>query len=211
MEKKTQQRVLESACAIFAQKGFRQTTVAEICEQAGANVAAVNYYFRNKESLYQEVWQRASEVSEEKYGFDGIDLSNDIEWLKRHVSNRVRSILDNGPAGCFPRLLQREFSDRSPMANDLREKFLAPKLLEIEAVVQRLLGSGATSLQVRCCTMNIVGLHAFLNIGKEVRSRMFDDGEPSTDQIDKVVEQMQAFALSAVDGVRKAIDEGGLS
>ena len=36
-------KLLESACRIFAEKGYRDATVAEICEAAGANVAAINY------------------------------------------------------------------------------------------------------------------------------------------------------------------------
>ena len=33
----TQQRLLEAACVQFAEKGFHEATIAEICEQAGAN------------------------------------------------------------------------------------------------------------------------------------------------------------------------------
>jgi len=57
--KETQEQVLEAALEVFARKGYRETTVAEICRAAGANVAAVNYHFGGKEQLYAEVWQRA--------------------------------------------------------------------------------------------------------------------------------------------------------
>ena len=52
---KTRQRLLEAAGEIFAEQGFRQTTVRDICARAGANVAAVNYHFGDKEKLYSEV------------------------------------------------------------------------------------------------------------------------------------------------------------
>lgn len=48
------QRILEAAGPIFAQKGFADTKVRDICSQAGVNLAAVNYYFGDKQNLYYE-------------------------------------------------------------------------------------------------------------------------------------------------------------
>ena len=53
----TRSRILNSACELFAEKGYRGARVADICERAGANVAAVNYYFGDKAALYTEAWQ----------------------------------------------------------------------------------------------------------------------------------------------------------
>ena len=44
--------ILESAGEIFAQQGFRRTTVREICKRCKVNLAAINYYFGDKEHLY---------------------------------------------------------------------------------------------------------------------------------------------------------------
>jgi len=67
----TRRRVLECACAIFADKGYRDTTIAEICRQAKANIAAVNYHFGDKETLYGEALQYAFGVANERYPIDG--------------------------------------------------------------------------------------------------------------------------------------------
>jgi hypothetical protein len=54
----TRERLLAGACEIFTKKGYRDATIADICERAGANVAAVNYHFGDKETLYIEEWPR---------------------------------------------------------------------------------------------------------------------------------------------------------
>jgi len=44
---------------IFAGKGYRDATIADICAQARTNVAAVNYHFGDKENLYMAAWRYA--------------------------------------------------------------------------------------------------------------------------------------------------------
>src|ERR1700761_5661167 len=58
-DRTTRQRLLEVAGQVFAEKGFDRTTGKEICEQAGINTAAVNYYYGGIEGLYTAVVQEA--------------------------------------------------------------------------------------------------------------------------------------------------------
>src|SRR5271163_4722221 len=55
----TREHLLEAAGHVFAQKGFEGTTAKEICERAGTNTAAVNYYFGGIEALYGAVMEEA--------------------------------------------------------------------------------------------------------------------------------------------------------
>ena len=52
------QRLLDAAEAVFAEKGFDAAGIREITAQAGCNVAAINYHFGSKENLYREVFRR---------------------------------------------------------------------------------------------------------------------------------------------------------
>lgn len=51
----TRDRLLAAALRIFADRGIASATLREITEEADANVAAVNYYFRSKEELTRTV------------------------------------------------------------------------------------------------------------------------------------------------------------
>jgi AcrR family transcriptional regulator len=60
-------KILESAGEIFADRGFRETTVREICRLAGLNLAAVNDHFGNKERLYLAVIRHNKETAVQKF------------------------------------------------------------------------------------------------------------------------------------------------
>jgi len=55
----TRARLLDAARRLFAERGFEDVTVREICREAGANLALVNYYFGDKLGLYLEVVNQA--------------------------------------------------------------------------------------------------------------------------------------------------------
>src|SRR2546425_13367601 len=48
----TRRRLLEAAGEVFAERGFRDATIREICQRAKANIAAAPYTFGDKEGLY---------------------------------------------------------------------------------------------------------------------------------------------------------------
>jgi AcrR family transcriptional regulator len=60
-------KLLKSAEALFAAKGFREVSVREIAAHAGVNSALVGYYFRGKQSLFNEVYRtHAAPLAQER-------------------------------------------------------------------------------------------------------------------------------------------------
>lgn len=54
----TKEELLNQAQKVFAEVGFKEATVREICKRASANVCLVSYYFGGKEELYMAVFER---------------------------------------------------------------------------------------------------------------------------------------------------------
>ncbi|TXK81020.1 TetR/AcrR family transcriptional regulator [Paenibacillus sp. N3.4] len=50
-------RILLAARKLFAKYGYDATSVRQICEEAGANVALVSYYFGGKESVFHAIFE----------------------------------------------------------------------------------------------------------------------------------------------------------
>lgn len=61
----TFERVLAAGEQLFAQQGYEGTTLRQITQLAGANLAAVNYHYGDKESLFLEILRRRVRVVNE--------------------------------------------------------------------------------------------------------------------------------------------------
>ena len=55
---KTKEDILRTAEVLFARQGYAETSLRQITDEAGVNVAAVNYHFRTKENLLVEILDR---------------------------------------------------------------------------------------------------------------------------------------------------------
>ena len=54
----TEDKILEAANKIFTEKGYAEARVRDIAEQAGVNLALINYYYRSKENLFSIVMRK---------------------------------------------------------------------------------------------------------------------------------------------------------
>src|SRR5689334_1706625 len=95
----TRNRLLEAAGEVFSEVGFRDATVREIVGRAGgANIAAVNYHFRDKEGLYAAVLEHFAHEAVKKYPPHG-GLSPDAspeEQLHAFVRALLLRVFDKG-------------------------------------------------------------------------------------------------------------------
>lgn len=55
-DKNTEDRILEAARLVFIRKGLVGARMQEIADEAGINKALLHYYFRNKEKLFEGIF-----------------------------------------------------------------------------------------------------------------------------------------------------------
>ncbi len=52
----TEKKIFDAATELFLEKGVDRTSVREIANKAGINLALMNYYFRSKENLFDTIF-----------------------------------------------------------------------------------------------------------------------------------------------------------
>lgn len=51
----TKHKIMQEAFVLFGQHGFEGTSVRQIADRSGVNLAAINYHFKSKEGLFWEI------------------------------------------------------------------------------------------------------------------------------------------------------------
>lgn len=196
----TKHRLLEAAGAAFAEAGFAKTTVRDICERAGANLAAVNYHFRTKEALYAEVLTDAHRCALEQHPLtDARDESRPPEdRLRAFVRAFLARILDEGRPAWHGKLMSREMAEPTGALDRLVEESIRPQYELLSQIVRGMLGPDAAHPLVRRCVSSVVGQCLFYHFARPVIARLMPDTRLSNDEIAQLADHIAAFSIGAI-------------
>jgi TetR/AcrR family transcriptional regulator, regulator of cefoperazone and chloramphenicol sensitivity len=198
----TRQRVLEAAGEIFAEQGFHKATVRDICQRAGANIAAVNYHFGDKEGLYTAVLRYAHQCATEKYspemGFASTSDAPAEQRLQLFVSSFLRHIFDEGQPAWHGKLVAREMMEPTQALDVLVKEEIRPRAALLESIVREVLGRRASPERVRLCALSIIGQCIFYHHARPVIMRLDPRQQFSPHDIERVADHVTRFSLAAL-------------
>ncbi|MBI3881126.1 MAG: CerR family C-terminal domain-containing protein [Verrucomicrobia bacterium] len=202
----THRKLLAAAAEVFAEVGFRAATVRQICERAGANIAAVNYHFGDKDALYAEVLKRAYAQALQKYPPDfGLPARATPEQrLRAFVRAFLLRIFDDGPHSHHGKLMAREMIEPTGALDGVVRHGIRPQADTLHDIVRELLGKGAGEKQIRLCSMSVVSQALFYHHCRPVVARMFPDMKFTAKQIEELAEHITRFSLAAIRGYAAA-------
>lgn len=82
----TRNRILDAALRLFRERGFEQTTMRDVADEAGVATGAAYYYYRSKEDLVLAFYLRTDEEAAEIFA-ETIASTKDL-------GKRIRGIID---------------------------------------------------------------------------------------------------------------------
>lgn len=202
----TRQRLLDEASKAFAERGFRNTTVAEICRRAGANIAGVNYHFGSKEVLYREAWLNAHRHMLEAFPPDG-GVSPDASAAER-LRGRIRSMLQRAMSeeGLEFRIMSHEMATPTGLLGRVFQDTIRPLAETMEKIVVDLLGDRADEHTVRLCLLCIIG--PCMQVMHRERLQR-SQGEPpwfGSDMLESMVQHFSTFTLAGMREIRRRME-----
>ena len=196
----TQKRVLDAAGEVFAEVGYRAATVRQICEKAGANIAAVNYYFGDKEGLYLAVLRSVPDAHAEKYPpqFGLTPDATAAQQLHAYVQSLLQRVFDDGRPGWHVKLVAREMAEPTRALDTLLEDFARPLHRELAGIVRQLLGSETDDNEVRLGTLSILGQCVYYHNARNVLTRLYPEQRYGVEDVARLVDHITEFSLAAL-------------
>lgn len=206
------ERLLMAALRLFADRGFAGTSTREIALAAGANVAAIRYYFGDKEGLYRAAYTEPMGSARDigaLYDQPGLPLETSLAMF-------IGSFLQPMKLGdelfdqCM-KLHWREMLEPSRLWHEEVEQGLRPAHQALVRVLCRRLGLRREDDEVHRLAFAIFALPMQLYVGRELVDRFRPsllDGEPA---IEKAAQRLTEYAVAMVDaeGRRRAQEKKG--
>lgn len=197
MNQKTREIIMETAGRIFAEEGYSKATVRNICRNAGVNIAAVNYHFRNKKGLYLAVLKNYQETAFRNYPPDmGISKTQKPEEkLREYIRSFLKRIMDDGHPTWFGRLLAREFTEPTWAFDILLEETIRPSFQLLTEIVAELTGKSPKERIVRLYSMSIVGQCLYFRHSHPVITRLYPGESFGPQQVNTLTKHITQFSL----------------
>lgn len=194
---KTRAAIMEAAGKVFVEEGYAKATVRDICRQAGANIAAINYHFGDKKGLYLAVLKYYQEIAFQTNPPDlGIkETQKPEEKLRTYIRSFLMRIMDEGRPAWFGKLLAREFTEPSWAFDILVKETIRPSFQILTGIVAAITGKETKDRKVLLSSMSVVGQCLYFRHSHPVISRLFPREVFGPKQIDELTEHITRFSL----------------
>jgi AcrR family transcriptional regulator len=193
----THQRLLEAAEQIFAEKGFKAASIREICKRADANIAAVNYYFGDKERLYIEAV---------KYAHRGCTQGTPFpEWppdtpaadkLRDFILVMVTRMMQPQSVESL-QLMMRELAQPTAACVEVVREYIQPMAIKLGGIVAELM-PGTSPRQQAFTAFSIVGQCLFYRHTRAVAALLVGEEEFQKYDVAQVANHITAFTFRAL-------------
>jgi AcrR family transcriptional regulator len=199
----TRDRLLKVAEILFAQKGYDAVSVREITNAARCNLAAVNYHFGSKKTLYlhmfRERWMsRAQRIltcfEENLTGRDETSFSSVIQSLAEAF---IKGPLTDEERLCHFQLMTRELIKPTEAFEMVASETIRPFVEKLEQRLKPCLPEMVDEERVLLNILSIIAMVVYFNFARVPVSKIIGHAydEPFKDRL---VHHIVQFSLSGI-------------
>jgi len=206
------ERLLEAAMDIFGRHGYDAATTRMIAGQAGANIAAIPYYFNGKEGLYQAVVRHISdliaaqmedtrrEIAERSFSGPQAKVAA-TRMLEKLLTQFIRFMVGSAEAPRISRIILREQMFPTAAYDIIFTGFMG-NLLDAAAKLIRVITGSRSKHTAKLRAMAIVGQVMAFRVARETVVRALDlEGYSASEtaEIQRIILEHTRFITCGLD------------
>jgi AcrR family transcriptional regulator len=194
----TKARLIEAAGEEFACKGFDAARVRAICDRAGANVAAVNYHFGDKEKLYVDTVLHAHQCGFDAAEQDAASALGPTEQLRcfiHHFLSRVLAV--QHPDDWRHRLMLREMLHPTDASEVLIREAVRPKFECLQQILRQFCPD-ADERKLNALAFTVIGQCLHYRMGRPIAERLIGREAFAALDLDFLTDHITSFCLAAL-------------
>ncbi len=202
----TKKRIMNAAGEIFGQDGFKAATIRKIATAAQANVAAINYHFRDKQGLYLAVLEDTFSKGFQRFPADG-ETDNDKgpeQRLRTFIHKMFYRFLSNeGWGGISGRgkLIAREFFEPTPAFENIVETYITPHKQMLVSIIAELSPDKADKDKQLACAISIIGQCVYYAFASPIIKRIAPAFMPTQQNLDRLADHVFLFSLGGIQQI----------
>jgi TetR/AcrR family transcriptional regulator, regulator of cefoperazone and chloramphenicol sensitivity len=196
----TRQQLIDTAGPLFAERGFRATTVREICEAARANQAAINYHFGDKENLYIECVRHAGVCCLERVPLPVWPVGTAPEQkLQDFIRMFLRRVAVDYEPAWHSQLIMRELAMPTQACVEFVRQFVRPTFDALQQVLRELVHGQLSDREIVLVGFSIVGQILHYRVVRPAITILVGDAFMKALDIDLLTDHITRFSLGAIE------------
>ncbi|HWB90432.1 MAG TPA: TetR family transcriptional regulator [Puia sp.] len=177
----TEERIKEAARKLFTQKGFAATRTRDIANEAGINLALLNYYFRSKQKLFDLVMMENFRKFLHGMTINFQDKSLTMENRLEKIVTAYIDFLTEFPD--LPLFILNEIRGNPSRIADKVKKEIGPARSQFFKELKQSKKEGKIALDPFHFVANLVGLTVFPFVARPLLQRVTEVGDEQFNEL----------------------------
>lgn len=208
--RETRRRLLDAGVRLFAEHGFRSVSVRDLCTEAGANIAAINYHFGGKQELYEAIFDDILDSDEPRYrewleNLETLLASSNREpgqltvVAQIFVKGMLAHLIGDQCTRWFGVLVMRELAFPTAPFELIYQRRAEPSQEILAKIIAAATGEPATSAAVRTKAHALTGMMINMGVSRSILWRRMDWDGYTPERVSHINDVITDLICGALD------------
>lgn len=196
---------MEVAGRLFAERGYDGVTVREICQRAAVNISAINYYFRDKQTLYLETVRTAARHRIKDIPLVTWSVTDPAELKLQHfIRNMLQRVVADHAPDWQAQLLMSEIVRPTKACQRFIREFVRPNFQLLLEILQELAPQCHSRRTLFRLAFSIVAQCVYYRLCRSIVWTLVGRFDRQFFDLNSLAQHITDFSLAGIQAVAKS-------